>query len=330
MTELAVYPREAVARALDDPSLLEALRHAFRTASEGRVSSPPRAVALVPERQGYLGAMPVFLPTAGVLGAKLVSVMPGNAALALPTHHAVFVAFDPDDGRPRALLDAEIITERRTAAASALSTELLARPDAAVLAIFGTGVQARAHARALARVRRFVEVRVWGRRVEAAQRLAEELERDPALEGATVRAVPAREEAIAGADVACFATHADSPLLPASAIPEGCHVLSVGVNPSGAEVEPALTRRARVFVELRAAAFASPPSGAPDLRAAVAHGWLREDEAAELGELLLGTRRGREDPNEVTYYRSVGVAFEDAAAVALVLARGTPAGTVPL
>jgi len=322
--ELALFPRERVEAVLDYPSLIGRLRSAFVEASAGRASSPPRNAALVPERGAYLGAMPVYFPAAGVLGAKLVSVFPANTAAGFSTHHAVFVAFDPVSGRPSALLDAEAITERRPAAASALATDLLARRDAAVLALFGTGVQARAHAQALAAVRAWSEVRVWGRRPEAAAALAAAIADDPAYARAQVAAVTDVPAALDGADVACFATHASEPLATAERFPPGCHVVSVGVNPAGPEVDPTLVRRARGVVELRSAAFAEPPGGAPDLRVARVRGWLVPEDAAELGELLTGARPSRASPAEVTYYRSVGVAVEDAAAVSLVVERAVP------
>lgn len=329
-SELALYPREAAEATLDYPSLIERLRKAFVEASAGRASSPPRNAASLPELGAYLGAMPVSLPALHVLGAKLVSVFPGNAASGLPTHHAVFIAFDPATGAPRALLDAEVITERRTAAASALATDLLARPDAAVLAIFGTGVQARAHARALLGIRRWSEIRIWGRRPEAAAGLADELSADAAVAGIRVSVFASAAEAAAGADVACFATHAGEPIVSAGAFPPGCHVVSVGVNPAGPEVDPALVRTARLAVELRTAAFAEPPGGAPDLRIALERGWLSPDDAVELGELLTGARPGRLSAAGITYYRSVGAAVEDAAAVSLVMERASPAGSVRL
>src|SRR5438132_1142970 len=129
--------------------------------SAGRASMPSRIAALVPERGALLGAMPAYLPSAGALTTKLVSLFPRNKGI--DTHQAIIAVFDPDTGTPAALLDGTYITAARTAAGSALATRLLARADASVLAILGTGVQARAHARAVTRVRQFREIRVAGR-----------------------------------------------------------------------------------------------------------------------------------------------------------------------
>src|SRR5207249_1537495 len=145
-----------------DTDLLRAeLAKAFADLSAGKVSMPTRIAALVPEREGLLAAMPAYLPTAAALTTKLVSLFPRNTDR--PTHQAVIVAFDPATGSPAALLDGEAITAARTAAGSALATDLLARKDAKSLVVIGTGVQARAHLRAVARVRRFEEISIVAR-----------------------------------------------------------------------------------------------------------------------------------------------------------------------
>src|SRR2546427_8755591 len=140
--------------------------------SAGRASMPPRIAAVVPERDGLLAAMPAYLPSAGALTTKLVSLFPRNTDR--PTHQAVIVVFDPAHGTPVALMDGEAITAARTAAGSALATDLLARRDARVLAVIGTGVQARAHLRAIPRVRSFREIRIAGRHEARAAELARE------------------------------------------------------------------------------------------------------------------------------------------------------------
>src|SRR3954453_22229147 len=143
--------------------------------SAGRASIPPRGAAFVAEHGGLLTAMPGYAPAAGALVSKLVSLFPGNAGTAVPTHQAVIVVFDPADGSPLAVLDGTEITATRTAAGSALATRLLAREDARTLAIVGTGVQARSHARVVAQVREVAEIVVGGRDSGRAEALAEEL-----------------------------------------------------------------------------------------------------------------------------------------------------------
>src|SRR5438876_8033404 len=184
---MLVLTRAQVEDLLDLDALMGALARAHEELSSGVVSMPPRIAAMT--AQGLLGAMPAYLPSAG-LGCKLVTLFPHNTDR--PTHQAAIVLFDPENGTPIALIDGTYITATRTAAAAALAARLVARPDAEVLAILGTGVQARSHARAFARVRGWSEVRVAGRDAAKASVLAGEI-------GAT--AAPSFEEAVRGADV---------------------------------------------------------------------------------------------------------------------------------
>jgi ornithine cyclodeaminase len=261
--------------------------------------------------------MPAYLPSAGALTTKLVSLFPLNAGSALPTHQAVIVAFDAETGEPRALLDGTAITALRTGAASALSVRLLAREDASVLALLGSGVQARSHAEAFARVRRLREIRVASRDRARAEALAAEL--SPRL-GVDTRAVASYEEAVRGADLVAATTHASEPVVEREWLAPGAHVTSVGVNPHGREVAGEVVRDSVVAVESRAAALAPYPAGANDLLWAIRDGLVDEGHIhAELGELVAGSRPGRTNAEQLTLYKSVGVAIQDAAAVALVL-----------
>jgi alanine dehydrogenase len=287
---------------LDLDELVDALAAAHRDLSEGSASMPPRIAALVQEREGLLGVMPSYLPSAG-LACKLVTLFPHNEDR--ETHQAVICVFDPENGTPLALMDGTYITAARTAAGSALATRLLARENAQVLAIVGTGVQARSHAQALPRVRGFAEIRVAGRDRVKAQTLAAEL-------GA--KAVDTYEDAIRGADVVAATTHTTEPVVRREWLSPGAHVNSVGLNPAGREVDAATVSEALLVIESRQSTLAPPPAGAPEL--------VGVDPAhvhAELGELVAGTKPGRTSPEQVTLYKSVGVAVQDAAAAALVL-----------
>ncbi|MEU9096474.1 ornithine cyclodeaminase family protein [Streptomyces sp. NPDC048361] len=303
---------------LDVDSLIDALAPAMADLSAGRASVPDRVAALVPEHEGFLAAMPGFLPSAGVLMTKLVSLFPHNDVTRLPTHQALIVAFDPDTGEPAALLDGTAITAARTAACSALSARLLAREDATVLAVLGTGVQARSHARAICRVRPIEQIRVAGRDPAKAAALAAEL--SAVLEG-DVRAVPSYAEALDGADIAAAATHAVEPVIRRSWLTPGVHITSVGYNPAGREIDDATVAEALVCVESRQAALAPFPAGSNDLLMPIRDGLITADHVhAELGELIEGSRPGRTAPDQITLYKSVGVAAQDAAATALVVA----------
>ncbi|MFG2472987.1 ornithine cyclodeaminase family protein [Streptomyces canus] len=315
---MLVLGRSQVEALLDVDSLIDALAPAMADLSTGRASVPDRIAALVPERDGFLAAMPGFLPSAGALMTKLVSLFPHNDGARLPTHQALIVAFDPDTGEPAALLDGTAITAARTGACSALSVRLLAREDATVLAVLGTGVQARSHARAICRVRPIRQIRIAGRDRAKAAALAEEL--SAVLEG-EIRAVSSYAEALDGADIAAATTHAVEPVIRRSWLTPGVHITSVGYNPAGREIDDATVAEALVCVESRQAVLAPLPAGSNDLLLPIRDGLITADHVhAELGELIAGSRPGRTAPDQITLYKSVGVAVQDAAATALILA----------
>jgi alanine dehydrogenase len=287
---------------LDLDALVDALADAHRELSDGKASMPPRIAAFA-ERNGLLGAMPAYLPSAG-LTCKLVTLFPENRDR--DTHQALICVFDPTNGTPVALMDGTYITATRTAAGSALATRLLAREDSRVLAILGAGVQARTHAEALRRVRSFEQIRVASRDAGRAAELAKEI-------GA--EAVGSWEDAVRGADVVAATTHATEPIVLREWLAPGAHVNSVGANPAGrGEIDSAVVRDALVAVESRASTLAPPPAGASEFRDGA------PPDVVELGELVAGTKPGRTSPEQITLYKSVGVAVQDAAAAALVLA----------
>ena len=298
--ELLVISQAEVERLLDLEELLEALTTAFIEVTAGRVSVPPRVAARTP--RGLLGVMPGYLPGAG-LESKLVAVFPGNHEHGLPSHLALIALFDEDTGSPLALMDGTYITAARTAAASALSTKLLARREARVLAILGAGVQGRAHLEALPRVRDFHEVRIASRSQAHAEAFAST--------SASARAMSDFEQAVRGADVVCCCTDASEPILAFEWLEPGAHVTSVGSNPAGPELDADTVVGGRLFVESRVA-FSPPPAGSAELVG------LDPAIATELGEVLTGAAPGRTADDEITVYKSMGHAAEDAAAARLV------------
>lgn len=298
--------RADVERCLDLSELIEALAAAFQELSAGRTSVPARVAAQPPD--GLLAAMPGYV--GGVLAAKLVSVFPGNAARGLPSHQALIAVFDAQTGSPEAVLDGELITALRTAAASALATRTLARPGAHVLAVVGAGVQGDAHLRALTSLQQFSERRVASRTPAHAERLAAE-------HGA--RADAGVEAAVAGADVVCLCTHADAPVIRREWLAPGAHINSVGYGP-GPELDEATIAAADVLCVESRAAFSPPPVGCHELAG------VDPQRGAELGEILAGTRPGRTSDEQLTVYKSMGHAVEDAAAAALVLRRAREQG----
>ncbi len=314
---MLVLNRDQVESLLDLDALIDALGDAMADLSAGRASVPDRTAAVVPEQDGFLAAMPGYAPSTGVLMSKLVSLYPRNAGGPLPTHQGVIVAFDPDTGQPSALLDGTAITAVRTGACSALSARLLAREDAATLAVLGTGVQARTHARTMCRVRPIRRIRVAGRDPSKTAALAAELTAVLAIE---VVAASSYAEALDGADIACAATHAVEPVVRREWLTPGVHVTSVGYNRSGREVDDATVADALVFVESRSVALAPFPAGSNDLTMPIRDGVIGPEHIrAELGELVANAKPGRSSPKEITLYKSVGVAVQDAAAAALVI-----------
>jgi alanine dehydrogenase len=321
---MLLLSRQQVATLLDLDALLDAVARAMADLSAGRASVPRRIIAVVDEPQGLLAAMPAYLSTERALTAKLVTVFPDNAAAGVDTHQAIIAVFDAATGTPVAVMDGTHITATRTAAGSALATRLLARPDASVLAIIGTGVQARAHARAVPRVCALREIRVAGRDQAKAAKLALELQVELDL---PVRAAESIRKALAGADIVCLTTHSPEPVLERAWLAKGTHVNSVGCNVVGREVDERTVADSLLVVESRDSAFAPPPTGSNDLGWPLRDGLITENHVyAEIGELVAEIRPGRTDPNQLTLYKSVGVAAQDAAAAALVVAEAERRG----
>jgi len=293
---LPFLDEEAVRAVLDMDELIPAVERALVDYSAGRVVQPERHILEVAAHGGFLASMPAVGDGVGV---KLVTVYPGNAGSAIPTHQALMLMFRPATGAPLALLDARLITEMRTSAVSAAATRALAAEDARVLAILGTGVQARTHVDALRRVRHFEEVHVWGRSEEKARRLADE------IGGVATSA----EAAVREADVVVTATSAIEPILRGAWLKPGAHVNAVGWNGASARELDDGAMSHVVVVESRAGT--ARDSGNLRGSGAAIH--------AEIGEILAGTKSV--ERGATTIFDSVGMAAEDLAAAGLVLRR---------
>jgi ornithine cyclodeaminase/alanine dehydrogenase-like protein (mu-crystallin family) len=275
--------------------LIPAMKQALIDFSSGRVLQPVRSIVPVPPHNGLMGLMPAVYGE--IMGTKLVNVYPDNGMRGLTTHQAVIVVFDATTGVTLATMDGRLITELRTAAVSAVATDLLSPAKVSSLAILGSGVQARAHFRALSRVRKFDDVRVWSRNAENASALAKQI-------GARTCSA---EDAVRGADVIVTVTNSPEPILHGRWVKPGALVNAVGaVGPSRRELDSEVMRGA-VIVDSREAALKE--SGDVLLAKASVD--------AELGELLSGAK---EMPSaEITVFKSLGIAVEDLAAAKLVL-----------
>jgi len=273
------------------------MERALAEFSAGQVRQPPRQMLTIEPHAAHFGSMSAAGSVG--LGAKLVTLYPGNAARGLPTHAAVIVLFRPETGEPLAIMDGRLITEMRTAAVSAVATKAMAAADAKVLAVLGSGVQARSHVEALRLVRDFKEVRIWSRTPEHAVHLAAEV-------GATAMAA---EDAVRGADVIVTATSAREPVLKGAWVKPGAHVNSVGwPGPQGRELDDEVMCNLLV-VDTRETVLKE----AGDVLLSGAEIY------AELGEVLAGEKRVPR--GMTTAFKSVGMAVEDVAAAQVVYER---------
>jgi alanine dehydrogenase len=316
---MLILNEDEIARLLSPADALAAMRDAFSAQAAGSLSMPLRTIAA--GEHGMLGAMPAALGgSTATIGAKLVTLFPKNGELGLPTHNAVIALFDPQTGRPQALLDGRYITEIRTAATSALATALLARPEARTLAILGTGVQAKAHIQALLQVMQIDELRIWGRNAHRASALAS----FAGALGLATRTFETLASACRGADVICTVTMAREPVLRAADVEPGTHVNAVGFGgPQARELGGDLIAKASIFIDSEHGA--AKESG--NLHLARQDGHLRVDQKLTLlCDVLAGRTRGRQHPDEITVFDSLGIAIEDLACARLVYARALEAG----
>lgn len=304
---MIVIGREAVRARLTWAVCIPLVREALIALSQGRTRQALRAIIDLDDGRAF-GVMPGSMGPGEVFGAKLISVFPENFAKGRQSHQGLVAVFDPQTGEVAAIVHAGEITAIRTAAASAVATDALARPDASVLAILGYGEQAREHAHAMAQVRPLSELRVWGRSAERAAAFAADVE---AALGLPVRAAGSAREAVAGADIICTTTAAAEPVLLGDWVAAGAHVNLVGSSRAGpVECDDALVARARFFADHAAGVRAQ---GAEWLKA-LASGAVGEDHLlGEIGEVLDGRLAGRLSPDDVTVYKSLGSIVQDLA-----------------
>ena len=301
-----VITEERVREALTFRELIPAMERALMDFSAGRARQPVRTVLPVPEQGGWFGVMPAVCGE--LMGAKLVSFFPGNAARGLHTHLATIQLFRSSTGEPVAMMDGRLITEMRTAAVSAVATRLLAPANARVLALLGAGVQARSHLEALRLVRAFDDVRVWSRSSERAAQFARE---------SGARVCSSVEETVREADVVVTVTSAAEPILRGEWLHPGAYVNAVGaVGPARRELDSTVMQAA-VVVESRAAALVE--SGDIILSGAAVF--------AELGELLADG--ARKVPAGRVVFKSLGIAVEDIVAAGIVYQSVGHAKVVP-
>jgi len=300
--------------------LIDTMATALRQFSDGGVVQPVRSVIGVGSEHAFFGTMPAYVREPAALGAKLVTVFGSNPARGLPSHLASILLLDPETGALRALLDGRYITEARTAAVSAVSSKLLARPSASTLAIIGSGVQARSHLEALTYIHTLQDVRVWSPTADRRRAFVSEL---AGHVSPRLTAADSAEQAVREADIVALVTSSPTPVIDAAWVKPGAHVIAVGAcRPTQREIPPELTERARLFVDSRAAALVE--SG--DVVMAIKEGRFQADHiVAELGELVNGAP-GRRSDTEITIFKSLGLAVEDVTTADLAWRRAVERG----
>jgi ornithine cyclodeaminase/alanine dehydrogenase-like protein (mu-crystallin family) len=294
------------------------------TLARGEATLPLRAIVWLPDRRGALGLMPAHVGRAGGpgdLGAKIVTFFPGNEGTSRDSHQGAVLLFEAENGSLEAIVDATSITAIRTAAVSGVATRLLAREDARELALVGSGVQARTHLAAMKAVRPIARVRVASQDLGRAARFAE---RESKRHGIPVEPVATVREAVAGADVVCTVTSSREPVVFGEWLSPGVHVNAVGSSVSSArELDTAAVARSRLYVDRRESALAE----AGDFLIAKKEGAVGDEHiVGEIGEVAIGRVPGRRSPDEITLFKSVGLAVEDVAAARLVAERARAAG----
>jgi ornithine cyclodeaminase len=308
--EVLLLDAAAVRELLPIDECIEVMEKAFRAMAAHGAEMPLRSIVWNPEGSGGLGLMPAFLRSdEDLLGLKAVSFFPGNRGTPWESHQGVVLLFGPEHGEVTAIVDATEITSIRTAAVTGLATRLLAREDASDLAILGSGTQARTHLAAMASVRRLRRVRVWSPDGDQVRAFAE---RESRRHGIDVEPAPGAREAVAGADLICTVTSAREPVLFGEWLSPGTHVNAVGASVASVrELDAEAVARSRVFGDRRESTLAQ----AGDFVLARSEGRIGDDHlAGEIGDILSGKVPGRRSPDEITLFKSLGLAIEDLAA----------------
>jgi ornithine cyclodeaminase/alanine dehydrogenase-like protein (mu-crystallin family) len=304
--QIRILTAANVTASLSMESAMQAMRSAFGQLSAHKVSMPLRSCLETSEGVSLL--MSAYLHQTHEMGLKVVSIYDGNPQKGLPRVTATAMVLDPQTGLPKAFMDAEILTALRTGAAGGVAADILARKDAQTLALFGMGVQGKSQLEAVLKVRRIQHLFLYDTGSGSALRLAAEIE--PMPDAPAIHVVKSASEAVQQADIVIAATNSYTPVFEGRHLKPGAHVTGVGCfKPEMQEIDAWTIQHAHIFVDSREACLAE----AGDI--IIAEGQIQ----AELGEVLNGTQPGRQSDDEITFFKSVGVAVQDAVAASLVL-----------
>jgi ornithine cyclodeaminase/alanine dehydrogenase-like protein (mu-crystallin family) len=308
--KLLVLSHTEVLELLPIKDCIAVMREALIALAAGKVHQPLRTIIRPPDAKGVMGLMPSYKSgESAAFGLKAICVFPENLTKGLDSHQGAVLLFSAETGELLAMMNASAITAIRTAAVSGVATDLLARVDAGNLAMLGSGVQARAHLVAMSHVRFIKRCRIASRHIEDAQKFAEEMRPDFSFALEPVETV---EEALEGADLIVTATTAVEPIVRREWISAGAHLNLVGSStPSAREVDSETMAAASLFVDRRESTI----NEAGDYLLAVRDGVIGPNHIrAEIGEVLNGDKPGRKSPDEITLFKSLGLAIEDLAA----------------
>jgi len=297
------------------------MTEALKALASGNAILPLRPIMWLPEKVGALGMMPSYLGDLKARGLKVVTVFPGNHGTQYDSHQGAVMLFESEHGQLLALIDASEITAIRTAATTAVATQLLARPEAHDLAILGAGIQARTHLEAMLLARPLQRVRVWTRNPDHARQFAE---REGHRRGLAIEPLPTAQAAVAGADLICTLTAAPQPVLLGEWIAPGAHVNAIGSSVAHTrELDTAAVVRSRLFVDRRESTI----NEAGDFIFPKKEGAIGDDHIqGEIGQVLLGQVPGRASADEITLFKSLGLAVEDLAAAQHIYAKALSTG----
>ncbi len=315
---MLILTAEDVRKALPMRETIEIMKQAYAALSDGRAEVPLRSRLSIPAHQALSLFMPAYVRTSEgeALAVKIVSLFPENPKRGLAYIQAAVLVLEAHSGRPMALLEGATLTAIRTGAGSGAAIDLLARPESNTVAIFGAGVQGRTQLEAACAVRRIETAWIYDPHPERAAALVQEMAgRDPIPKDVRIAENPA--QAIRNADIICTATTSSKPVFDDADVRPGTHISAIGAyTPEMQEVPANTVARARVFVDSRTATLAE----AGDLIQPIRQGLFNEEHIyAELGEVVLGRKKGRQSAEEITFFKSVGIAVQDALAAQLAL-----------
>jgi len=298
--------KEKITSLLPMHQCISVLETMFRDLAEDKILQPLRSLMWLPDRSGLLGMMPGYAAGPNIIGVKLITVFPGNGAAGHPSHQGVVILFEATHGQPLLILDAGEITAIRTAAASAVATRLLSREEANSLAIIGTGEQAERHIEAITLVRDIKKIYCWGRNPAHTTTLQKKLAEQHSI---PIQITPTAQTAVEAADIVCTVTASAQPVVQGDWIKKGAHLNVVGsCSPNSREVDTTAILRSSLFTDRYESLF----NEAGDFLLPKKEGRITETEVkGEIGEVLTGTKKGRTRPDEITLFKSLGIAAED-------------------